>query len=88
MRPKHLLDIGKMPNLHESVKERIHGVSEGKIIWTDSNRVTCQEHGACLCVNKERTLWRCSVCNEGAYVIWDETRDRIVSKSLLKRLFG
>jgi len=69
-RPKRLVDIAEMPNFNPSVKDGIHSVSEGKIFWTDNNLVTCKEHGACLAVNKELTIWRCPACNEGAYVEW------------------
>lgn len=69
-RPKKVLDIADMPSYNPIVTKRVHGVSEGKIFWTDENKITCKEHGACLCVNKERTLWRCPACNEGAYVEW------------------
>ena len=70
MMPRKLIDISEMPNYNPAVKAKVHGVSEGKIYWTDENYVTCREHGACLCVNKERTIWRCPQCNEGAYVVW------------------
>lgn len=30
--------------------------------------VSCRDHGAMLCVNPERTLYRCIACNAGAYV--------------------
>ena len=63
-----LLDIAKMPDCDLQVKDGMHSVSEGKIFWTDGNKVTCKEHGACNCVNKERTIWRCLTCHEGAYV--------------------
>lgn len=26
---------------------------------------SCEEHGAMTCVNKERSLWRCSACHIG-----------------------
>jgi len=70
VRPKKLLDIKDMPNFNSAVKNGVLSVSDGKIIWTEENYVTCIEHGACLCVNKERTIWRCPTCNEGAYVEW------------------
>ena len=64
----HLLDIADMPDCSLKVKDGLHSVSEGKIFWTENNKVTCREHGACNCVNKERTIWRCLTCHEGAYV--------------------
>ena len=63
-----LLDIADMPNCSLEVKDGLHSVTEGRIFWTENNKVTCLEHGACNCVNKERTIWRCLTCHEGAYV--------------------
>ena len=65
-----LMDIAEMPDFNPIVKDGIRSVSEGKIFWTDENYVTCKEHGACLAVNKDRTIWRCPTCHEGAYVEW------------------
>jgi len=59
-----------MPNFNPAVKNGLRSISEGKIFWTDNNYVTCKEHWACLCLNKDRTIWRCPACHEGAYVIW------------------
>ncbi len=65
-----IIDIASMPNFNPAVKNGQRSVSEGKIIWTEKNLVTCIKHGACLCVNQQRTIWRCPACNEGAFVIW------------------
>ena len=67
-----LLDLEQMPNFNPSVKNGCRSVSEGKIYWTDDNLVTCHKHGACLCVNEMRTIWRCPACHEGAYVDWEK----------------
>lgn len=75
LKPKKLLDIKEMPNFNLTVKDGMSSVSEGKIFWTDDNYVTCKEHGACLAVNNDRTIWRCPTCHEGAYVIWDEYKE-------------
>lgn len=66
-----LIDIRDMPKFNPAVKNGLTSVSEGKIFWTPHNKVTCKEHGACLCLNMDRTIWRCPACNEGAYVIWE-----------------
>lgn len=58
MKPK-LIDIQDMPEFNPLVKNGLTSVSEGKISWTENNLVTCREHGACLCLNKDRTIWRC-----------------------------
>jgi hypothetical protein len=75
-----LIDIRDMPNFNPIVKNGLISVSEGKIFWTENNKVTCKEHGACLCLNIERTLWRCPTCNEGAFVIWEPTYREILEK--------
>jgi hypothetical protein len=64
-----LIDIKDMPKFNPIVKNGLTSVSTGKIFWTENNKVTCKEHGACLCLNKDRNLYRCPTCNEGAYVI-------------------
>lgn len=69
-KPVKIIDIADMPKFNPIVTNGIHSVSEGKIFWTDNNFVTCREHGACLCVSKNRKIWRCPACNEGAYVEW------------------
>ncbi len=69
-KPKQLLDLNKMPNFNPIASDGLASVSENKIFWTDNNLVTCHIHGACLCVNSDRTIWRCPACHEGAYVIW------------------
>jgi hypothetical protein len=43
-------------------------VSEGKVYWDPTNKVSCREHRAMLCVSKDRTIWRCPACNVGAAV--------------------
>jgi hypothetical protein len=79
MKPK-LTNIKDMPEFNPIVKNGLTSVSEGKIFWTNNNLVTCKEHGACLCLNKDRTLWRCPTCNEGAYVIWELTLLEVYNK--------
>lgn len=70
IKPHRVLDIADMPNFNCLIRNGIYSVSEGKIIYTKSNYVTCKEHRACLAVNKECTIWRCPTCHEGAYVEW------------------
>jgi len=65
----YLVDIEQMPNFNPTVKNGRKSVSGGKIYWTDANLVTCHKHGACLCVNEDRTIWRCPACHEGAYMV-------------------
>ncbi len=79
MIPK-LMDIRDMPSFNPAVKNGLSSVSEGKIFWTENNRVTCHIHGACLCLNKDRSIWRCTACNEGAYVIWHLTYSEVYRK--------
>jgi hypothetical protein len=79
MKPK-LIDIKDMPDFNPLVKNGLTSVSEGKIFWTDNNKVTCKEHGACLCLNSDRSIWRCQTCNEGAYVIWELTLLEVYNK--------
>ena len=67
-----LKDLKDMPNFNPSVKNGLTSVSEGKIFWTSNNLVTCIKHGACLCVNEARTIWRCPTCHEGCYVEWEQ----------------
>jgi hypothetical protein len=68
--PIRIIDIADMPHFNPVVKNGIHSVSKRKIFWTSNNYVTCKEHGARLCVSKDRRIWRCPTCNEGAYVEW------------------
>lgn len=75
-----LIDIRDMPEFNPIVKNGLASVSLGKIFWTEKNLVTCREHGACLCLNKDRTLWRCPTCNEGAYVKWELTLLEVYNK--------
>ncbi len=63
-----IVDISEMPNYNPKVPNGANSVSEGKVFWTDKNKVTCKEHGACLCVSPDRKIWRCATCNEGAYL--------------------
>ena len=79
MNPK-LVDIKDMPRFNEAVKNGLTSVSDGKIFWTSNNLVTCRDHGACLCLNVDRTIWRCPACNEGAYVTWQPTELEVLSK--------
>jgi len=65
-----VLDMDQMPDFNTKVKNGTKSVSGGKITWTKENKVTCVDHGACLCVSEDRSIWRCATCNEGAYVIW------------------
>ncbi|KKL24325.1 hypothetical protein LCGC14_2416460 [marine sediment metagenome] len=67
-----LRDIKEMPNFNPSVKNGVDSVSAGKVYWDDRNLVTCALHGAMLCVNPSRTIWRCPACHEGAFVEWDD----------------
>jgi hypothetical protein len=73
-RPKRLLDISDMPNFNSSVKDGLHSVTEGKVFWFRQENgietVYYKEHGACLCLNKDMTIWRCPTCHEGAFVEW------------------
>lgn len=64
----NILDIEKMPDYNSKVKNGANSVSQNIIYWTDRNKVTCREHGACLCVSPDRKIWRCATCNEGAYL--------------------
>jgi len=66
-----LHDLKDMPNFNPDVKNGTDSVSTGKVCWTEANLVTCRVHGAMLCVNPSRTIWRCPACHEGAYVEWD-----------------
>jgi hypothetical protein len=84
-----------MPEFNPIVKNGLTSVSEGKIFWTDNNLVTCKEHGACLCLNKDRSIWRCQTCNEGAYVTWELTLQEVYKllpyeqlKKLMIKTFG
>ncbi len=65
-----LYDIKDMPNYNPAVPNGCDSVSTGKVYWTDNNLVTCEVHGAMLCVNPDRTIWRCPTCHEGAYIQW------------------
>lgn len=67
-----LHDIKDMPNFNPTVPNGMDSVSTGKVYWTEKNLVTCARHGAMLCVNPDRTIWRCPTCHEGAYVEWDK----------------
>jgi hypothetical protein len=79
MKPK-LIDIKDMPEFNPIVKNGLTSVSTRLIYWTEQNKVTCKEHGACLCLNKEKSIWRCPTCNEGAYVIWELTLLEVYNK--------
>ena len=62
-----IYDLKEMPNINS--KSGAHGldsVSTGKVFWTNKNKVTCHKHGA---MNKmsPNGIWRCIMCNEGAY---------------------
>ena len=90
-----LIDIKDMPRFNPSVTNGLSSVSEGKIFWTSNNFVTCKVHGACLCLNMDRSIWRCPACNEGAYVTWMPTCFEVYSKlarpqiqELLRESFG
>ena len=72
-----LMDIAEMPNFNGQVTNGTKSVSErriffGKLGWMfpeSVNCVCCIERGACLCVavTDEGRIYRCEVCNEGAY---------------------
>lgn len=66
-----LIDIADMPDFNPVVKNGLRSVTQDLIFWTKNNKVTCKEHGACLCLSQDRNIWRCPTCNEGAYVIWN-----------------
>ena len=70
-----LIDIVDMPNYNPVSNTTGRGerdVSSGQVFWTEKNKVTCRDHKAMLCVNEDRTIWRCPGlgCYAGAFVIW------------------
>ena len=70
LREWNLIDLADMPNFKPSTKSGgEHSVSEGKVFVHKRlvETVCCADHGAMLCVNPERTLWRCIACGAGAY---------------------
>lgn len=50
------------------VSESEDSLSSGRyvIFSMEKGYPHCSEHGAMLCVNEERTIWRCSTCHLGA----------------------
>ena len=51
-----------------SVTNGANSVSEGLVYWHPTNKVSCHEHGAMLCVSEDRHIWRCIACNVGGYL--------------------
>lgn len=45
----------------------ISSVTNGKVYWTNENKVTCHRHGAMNKMSPDG-IWRCIMCNEGAYL--------------------
>lgn len=63
-----LCDLRDMSGFNSKAGD--HGtksVSEGKVFWTDKNKVTCYIHRAMNKVSHDG-IWRCIMCNEGAYL--------------------
>ena len=52
-----------------SVTNGANSVSEGLVYWHPTNKVSCREHGAMLCVSEDRRIWRCIACNVGGYLM-------------------
>ena len=75
----NISDIKDMPRFNSKVRNGISSVSSGKVLYGDKfsiggfKTVYCKHHGACLCVANYdgRKIYRCSICNEGAYV-WEK----------------
>lgn len=64
-----IVDIANMPNHNPNTASRgEHSVSEGQVYAHPTQRVVCKDHGAMLCVNPDRTIYRCEACGAGAYV--------------------
>ena len=76
MTMKHkLMNIKDMPGYNpitNTTNRPENDVSTRKVYWHYKSKVTCKEHKAMLCVNEDRTLWRCPAlgCNVGAFVEW------------------
>lgn len=49
------------------------------------NNLVCEEHGAMLCVNKDRSIWRCPVCNIGISLGSVESGEALMAKIQTKR---
>lgn len=65
-----LLDIRDMPGFNPASNTKDapqRDVSTGQVYWNWYNKVSCWDHGAMLCVNEDRTIWRCISCGAGAY---------------------
>ena len=74
----YLIDLADMPGWNPSTgAHALRSVSEGRVYWDDVNRVCCIGHKAMLCVNEDRTIWRCQAfgCYTGAYVDWSAAHD-------------
>lgn len=54
-----------------SLKDSPVVVTEKNLVYVDvlSNTPHCKQHGAMLCMNEERTIWRCPACNVGMLYI-------------------
>jgi hypothetical protein len=72
MRPK-LLDLEDMPDYNpasNTLRRCERAVTDGLVYWDDQQKVCCKLHRAMLCVNLDRTIWRCPWCHIGVYVVW------------------
>lgn len=69
-----MLDIAAMPGHNPKAASRgERSVSEGHVKLGREGKLPgfyprCVEHGAMLCVNEERTIWRCIACGAGAFL--------------------
>ena len=64
---KKVYDLKDMPGFNSKAGSHgIESVSEGKVFWTDKNKVTCYKH---VTMNKMSPdgIWRCIMCNVGGY---------------------
>lgn len=49
------------------------------IVFDKNGYPACEKHGALNCVNKERTLWRCSICHVGvSFAGFDEFKENLL----------
>lgn len=66
-----LRDLADMPDWNDSTGSHgLHSVSEGKVYWHPTNKVSCVRHGAMNAVNPACTIWRClQFCGEAAYLV-------------------
>jgi hypothetical protein len=73
--PPELLDLEAMPGYNlaaNTTGRRERAVTDGLVYWDEVHKVCCKLHRAMLCVNRERTIWRCPWCHTGAYVRWPD----------------